>query len=170
VSFVDREAAINTIAGDYLLKGINDATKIAKATGIPRKDVVLYIEEWRNAAHSSDAKARAEELLFDMDRAYDQIIQQLWVEHSCAEGARDAATILKTIAEVIAKRQDVLQKAGLYDDAALGDELAVAEEQMAGIKELLKVVAADFPETRTVIMEGLGRIFKQAVPIPVNSN
>lgn len=167
VTVADREAFINTIAEDYLLKGVNNATKIAKDLGIPRKDVVVYIEEWRAAANTGEAKARAAELLFEMDKSYDQIIRELWNSHASAENAKDEANILKIISEVIAKRQDVLQKAGLYDDAAMGDELALVEEQMQGIKDLLKTVAKNHPEARQEIMEGLGRIFQQPISIPV---
>ena len=164
----DREAFINTIAEDYLLKGVNNATKIAKDLGIPRKDVLVYIEEWRSAANTGEAKARAAELLYEMDKSYDKIINELWITHADADNAKDAAGILKTIAEVVAKRQDVLQKAGLYDDAAIGDELALVEEQMEGIKSLLKTVAKNHPEVRQEIMDGLGRIFKKAESIPVD--
>lgn len=167
LEFADREHYINTIAQDFLLKGRNNPTQIAKELGLKRADVVTYIEEWREAAITGDAKARATELLYEMDKSYDQIIQELWITHAEADSAKDAANILKTISEVIAKRQDVLQRAGLYDDAAIGDELALVEEQMQGIKDLLKSVAKNHPAARQEIMEGLGRIFKQATSLPV---
>lgn len=167
IDFADREHYINTIAESYLLKGINNPTRIAKELGIKRADVLTYIEEWRSAAVSGDAKARASELLHEMDRAYDQLIHEFWVLHAEAEEVKDKNAVLKNISEVIAKRQDVLQKAGLYDDAAIGDELALVEEQMQGIKDLLKQVAKNHPAARQEIMEGLGKIFKQAESMPV---
>jgi hypothetical protein len=160
---MDREFYINKIGGEYLLKGTNDPTKIAKDLGIPRKDVVLYIAEWRKAAKDSDVKERAIELLWEMDKSYDQLINELWIVHAEAIAPRDKNAALKTISEIIAKRQEVLQKAGLYDDAEMGDALALAEEQMEGIKALLKAVASEHPAARQMIMDGLGRIFHQAV-------
>jgi hypothetical protein len=168
IELSERMELVNTIAENYLLKGVNNPTKIAKELGIPRKDVLEYIDEWRKIAQNSEGvKDRAAELLTEMDRGYDQIINELWIAHASAESAKDAAGILKTIADVIAKRQEVLQKAGLYDDANLGDELAIAEEQMDKIKELLKQIATNHPQTRQEIMYGLGVIFKRSESLPV---
>jgi hypothetical protein len=168
ISVIDREQYINTIAEDYLLKGVSNPTKIAKDLGVQRKDVVTMIAEWRAATNTGEVKERAAELLSEMDQSYNKIISELWNSHAGAENAKDEAGILKTIAEVIAKRQEVLQKAGLYDDAAIGDELVMVEEQMNGIKELLKSVARNHPAARKEIQEGLGRIFHQAEPMVIS--
>ena len=47
-----------------------------------------------------------------------------------------------------------------------GDELAVAEEQMEKIKELLKKIATKHPEIRIEIMQGLSEIFNEAPSVP----
>jgi hypothetical protein len=167
VGFHDREHYLNTIAQDYLLKGINNPTRIAKELGIQRKDVLVYVEDIRAAWNNGDAKARATELLAEMDKAYDQLINEFWILHAEAAEVKDKNGILKNISEVIAKRQDVLQKAGLYDDAMIGDELALVEEQMQAIKDLLKSVAKNHPAARAEIMTGLGVIFKEAQSMPV---
>lgn len=159
---------MNTIVENYLLKGITNATRISKELKIPRREVLDHIDAWKQIAQNDEGvKARARELLTEMDMSYNKIIEELWVTHTESGGGKDAAAILKLIAEVIAKRQETLQKAGLYDDAAIGDELALVEEQMEGIKNLLKQVATDFPETRQTIMQGLGAIFKAPIPLPV---
>lgn len=161
---------MNRLGEEYFLKGENNPTKIAKATGIPRKDVVIYQEEWRMImANDKDLHARARETVMELDKQYDQLIREGWIAYEEAASARDKATILKTIGEFIAKRQEVLQKAGLYDDAAMGDELARTEEQMDKIKELLKSVASKHPEVRREIMEGLSQIFDEAVGVPDTS-
>jgi hypothetical protein len=167
ITLADREHYTNTIASEYLLKGINNPTRIAKELGIQRKDVLVYIEDIRAQWNNGEAKTRALELLGEMDKAYDQLINEFWILHAEAAEVKDKNTILKNISEVIAKRQDVMQKAGLYDDAAIGDELALVEEQMEGIKSLLKQVAKDYPAARQDIMEGLGRIFHQSTSVPV---
>lgn len=159
----ERQIIFNVIVEDYILKGENNATKIAKSLGIKRADVVLYQEQWRDIAQNDEGvKARANELLTELDRSYDQIVAGLWNAHSDAVVPKDQAGILKTIAEVIAKRQEVLQKAGLYDDAALGDQMALVEEQAQKIKELLTTVSNNPvcpPELRHQIIDGLGKIF-----------
>lgn len=172
IQLADREHYLNAIAQDYLLKGVNNATRISKELGIPRKEVLDYIDDIRASWNNGDAKERAKELLDEMDKGYDQIIAEFWILHAEAVEVKDKNAILKNISEVIAKRQDVLQKAGLYDDAAIGDELALVEEQMAGIRNLLKKVSEKYgksnPELRKDIMDGLGEIFKQPTSIPVS--
>lgn len=164
----DALAIRNTIVEDYLLKGVDNATKIAKELGIKRAEVLDHIDAWKEFAQNDEGvKARSRELLTEMDKAYNKIIAELWNAHASADSAKDMAAILKTIAEVIAKRQDTLQKAGLYDDALIGDELAEVEEQMDAIKNLLKQVATNHPAARQEIMHGLGVIFKQTQSIPV---
>lgn len=168
IALIEREQYINTIAEDYILKGVDNPTKIAKELGIQRKDAVAMIAEWRAAANNGEVRERAAELLYEMDQSYKQIIKELYNAHAEAENAKDAANILKTIADVIAKRQEVIQRTGLYDDAAIGDELALVEEQMTGIKNLLKTIARNHPAARKEIQEGLGRIFHQAEPMVIS--
>jgi hypothetical protein len=167
VTEFDRNELIDRIGREYLLKGINNPTRIAKELGILRRDVLVYVEDWKAAALNGDAKKRAAELLHEMDIAYDQLIEEYWSLYAEAEEVKDKNGILNNIGVVIAKRQDVLQKAGLYDDAMIGDELALVEEQMQAIKDLLKSVARNHPAARAEIMTGLGVIFKQAESMPV---
>ena len=171
IDYSDRMETINTIADQYLLKGVNNPTKIAKDLGMKRAEVVAYIEEWKAYASNSDGvKERAAELLTEMDLSYDQIIKELWNAHADSTTPRDTATILKTIADVIAKRHEVMKQAGLYDDAALGQNLAVAEEQAQKIGDLLKTISMRYPETRSDIMRGLAEIFGKVDPIPVQED
>lgn len=163
----DRMVLMDRIVSDYILKGVNSATTIAKSLGIPRKHVVLLQEEWKIIASNDEGvKMRARELLTEMDKAYDQVIAGLWDAADEAEDSRAKTGALKAIADVIAKRQETLQKAGLYDDAAVGDEMALVEEQMQQITELLKTIAQKYPEVRMDIMQGLSKIFEKPVGVP----
>ena len=165
----DRMVLMNTIVEEYILKGVNNATTIAKSLGIPRRDVLDIQEEWKLIASNDEGvKMRARELLTEMDRAYDQVIARLWEAVEEAEDSKAKTASLKVIADVISKRQDTLQKAGLYDDATLGDELAMAEEQMDMIKELLKSLAMKHPEIRIEIMQGLSKIFNESPSVPLD--
>ena len=165
----DRMVILNNIVEDYILKGENNPTKIAKALHMQRGDVVIYIEEWKSIAQNDEGiKARASELLTELDRTYDQVIKELWISHASADAVKDQATILKIIADVVSKRHETLQKAGLYDDAALGDHMAVLEQQAEEIKKLLVHIANDYPqypEIRVEIMTGIGKIFGKPVGV-----
>jgi hypothetical protein len=89
------------------------------------------------------------------------------VEQADEDGdVKTKTTTLKAIADVESKRQESLQKAGLYDDAELGDEIAMMQEQADKIKQLLTLVASKYPESKMDILEGLQEIFAQE-PIAV---
>jgi hypothetical protein len=143
---------------EMYLKGTTNATAIAKALDIPRKDVLNHIDEWRRIAANTDAiKDRASEALTAMDKHYDLIIAEMWdIVHGGAD-ERVRATTLKAIADVEAKRQETLQKAGLYDDAGISEELVAMEERVEAIERLLVSVAQKYPETKIFIMEGLSK-------------
>lgn len=166
VGLFEHADQLAVIVDDYILKGQSNPTKIAKETGLPRYEVVQLINEWNAiAANTEWVKERAQQSLKEFDDSYGQVIAQLWETYEEAEAPRDRNAILKNIADVQAKRQDTLQRAGLYDDAALGDQIVALEEQTDRIKALLKKVAKDYPETRTFIMEELGRIFREPVAV-----
>ena len=150
---------------DLFLKGQTNLTRLAKITGFKRTEVQQYLDEWRRVAvNDKDVKERAKESLTEMDEHFSLIIKELWETVEQADNDADLktkTTALKSIADVEAKRQDSLQKAGLYDDAELGDELVRMQEQAEQIKKLLASVAANHPEVKMEILEGLRVIFAQ---------
>lgn len=165
----DRMVQMNQVV-DLMLKGQYDPTKIARQLNMKRAEVQDYIEEWKQiAANDESIKLRAREALTEMDRHYGLIIHRLWETVEQADTAGDVktkTTTLKAIADIEAKRQEALQKAGLYDDASLGDELIMMEERAEQIKRLLTTIATKYPETKMDIMYGLRSIFGQSEPIP----
>src|SRR6478609_90781 len=120
------------VVNEYL-KGELNPTNIAKTTGLKRASVVSYIQMWKEIAQNDkNIKARGREALTEMDRHYSMIIKELWGivnDPSVTLVVKNGA--LKNIAEVEAKRQNVLQQAGLYADSDVADELVAMEEQQA---------------------------------------
>lgn len=150
-----------------LLKGETNPTALARSLHMPRTKVMDYMTAWKDIAHNDeDIKERAKEALTNMDRHYDLIIKEMWdvVENPLVDLKTKAGT-LNQIAGVEAKRQETLQKAGLYDDAGLADELVDTQEKAQKIKELLRDCASKFPETKGFILEGLGEIFHEHIVI-----
>lgn len=145
---------------EVFLKGHTNPTQIAKALSIPRKDVINYITAWREIAkNSTQIKDRAAEALSAMDRHYDMIIKEMWeVVEAPTVDLKTKASTLKQIADVEAKRQETLQKAGLYDDAGVSEKLVEMEEYTDAIKALLISVVKSYPQTKTFIMEGLSNL------------
>lgn len=143
-----------------LLQGNTNPSAIARELNMKRKDVLDYIDEWKRiASNRPDIQARAMEALTAMDRHYDMLNAEFWGIANTEIDNKIRLQALKHIADIEARRQEALQKAGLFDDAGVGDELAVMEARAEAIKELLSEVAKQFPQTRTMIMEGITRIF-----------
>lgn len=145
-----------------------NATAISKELGIPRKQVLEFIEEFKDVAkNSKELQDRALDALHEYDATLNKVIEESWALHKRADDQKIEATMLKTIADVERQRVETLQKAGLYSDSAIGDELADMEEKAQAIKELLKAVAAEYPETRATIQQGLMRIFGQPESVDI---
>ena len=152
---------------NLMLKGETNATQIARQTGLKRALVVEYMTAWKQIAQNDKGvKARAREALTEMDRHYSLIIKEMWgLVEDVETGAVVKSNTLKAIADVEHKRQDALQKAGLYADTGIADELVAMEEKAEAIKVLLQQVAQKWPETMPFIMEGIRRIYDQGVVI-----
>jgi len=162
----DHYDAMNKIVELYIT-GNKNPTAIAKLLDIPRKDVLLYIEEWQGLAQNSKyAKERAEEALTSLDKHYDLIIKEMWtIVNDGTTDSRTKNAVLKNIADIEEKRQSALQKAGLYDDAGLTDELVYAQDRADKMKQALVTVGRENPTLKRRILELLNAIEEETVTI-----
>ena len=149
----------NVVYDDFV-KGNQDYTALAKKHGITRAKAIEMVREVNDYIKQSGAfKEMAKERLGEMDHHYSMLIKAGWeaVEDMKDEGkkADKIPSALKAIADIEAKRQEALQKAGMYDDYEVGDMLAESERKIDAIKELLKSVITKYPETKQMILVGL---------------
>lgn len=149
----------NEVYDDYV-KGNQNYTALAKRHGITRAEAITMIEEVNAYIRASSVfKEKAKERLAEMDHHYSMLIKEGWDAIEEMRGnPRDAskiATTIKAIADIEAKRQDALQKAGMYDDYEIGDMLAESERKIDAIKGLLKEIIAKYPETKNDVLNGL---------------
>jgi hypothetical protein len=151
-------------------------SKIAQETGISRARVKGYVEEWREIYKADgDVQSRAAEALQQFDTQLSLVQKNLWDVDEDAQAVGDLktrATVLKSIADIEAKRQDTFQKAGMYDDLEVGDRLAETQEKADAISKLLIETATKYPEAKTFIQEGLTAIFGRSpmVEMPMVRN
>ena len=115
-------------------------TAISRQLGIKRVDVMKHIQEWRDSTVGMDImKDRVEELIATTDAHYSVLIGKLYeivaeVDTEAGDYKARAAFLsqklsaLKAIADLEAKRIDLMQKSGMLEAADLGDELAEMEE------------------------------------------
>lgn len=119
---------------------------IAKKLGIRKVDVDAHIEEWKKTAVGMKLmEERVEDLLASMDEHYGTLIQKLHeiideVDEDQGDPKTRAAFLsqkanaIKSIADLHAKRIDILQKSGLTD---IGDDLARMEEEFELVMTIL---------------------------------
>jgi DNA-directed RNA polymerase specialized sigma subunit len=145
---------------EAMLKGETNPTTLARELGMTRKEVLNFMDEWRSiAANNPDIQARAREAMTAMDKHFDLIIKEMWAIVNGPADDKTRATVLKNIADVESKRQESLQKAGLYDDNSMAEEIAEMERKSEAIHLMFQEVAQKYPQTRAFIQERLSRIF-----------
>lgn len=158
------EEMLSTIVERYILQGVVDPSKIAKAMGIKRGEAVMYIEEWRSIAQNSQQlQERSRELLTELDRGYDKAINEWWnIINDSETPVHVRNSALKNYTEALTTRQGILEKAGLYDSMEEREEIQRTQAIADEIRQLLQDVTAKYPETKTFILKELGRIFGRA--------
>ncbi|UUG69416.1 hypothetical protein SEA_SHAM_81 [Streptomyces phage Sham] len=170
IELLDRYEQINKVAQMYI-KGTTNPTTISKELGIKRAEAISLIEEWREIARGNDdIREQAAEALQAGIQHYSMIVERFWETVEQADVAADYKTknaVLKNIADVEAKKIDMLQKAGLYDDAAMGDEIAEMEEKQAILISILKEVTANCDHCKLEVARRLSKVTGKAEPVNV---
>ena len=154
---------VNSVAAEYL-KGKNE-TEISKELDIPRARVIQYLSEWRTTASNSQAvRARAREALSGADIHYTKLIKEAYGVIDDANSANEVGdlnrnqtlahriTALKMVADLEARRIDMLQKAGLLENQELADKLVEQERQQEEIMRIIKEVIGSCPVCKPKVL------------------
>ena len=151
---------INLVASEYL-KGIDTAI-IAQQLDMPRTRVMSLLNDWRKMAANNEAiHARAREALVGADQHYSGLIKKAYEVIDSADvnnnlGAKTNA--IKLIADIEAKRLDMLHRAGLLDNKEVAEELADMERKHEVLINILKDIASNYPEIRNEILRRLSEV------------
>ena len=155
---------------EELLKG-STATQIATITGIQRKEVLELIDDWKDVVHNdSNIRDRAREAISGADQHYAMLIKEAWktVEDADTSGQLGIKSgALKLIADIEAKRIDMLQKAGLLENKELAEEMMEIEKRQEVLVGILRDVATTNPEVRDLIMKRLSSVAKEGEVITI---
>lgn len=136
------------------LKG-HSALKIARDMGIKVVEVTHNIEQWREIVRADmDSRDAARDHLNEMVQRFEGLIAVLSKnlddlrEYDYESSSKTASkfeaisgqinTTVRNIADLDAKRVDLLQKAGLLDNAELGNELAEREAREEALINILR--------------------------------
>jgi hypothetical protein len=151
---------VNKVASEYL-KG-SDSAQISKELAIPRVRVNALLNDWRQMASSNEAiHARAREALAGADQHYSSLISKAYEVIDSADQSANLnakTTAIKLIADIEAKRLDMLHRAGLLDNKEVADQLVEMERKHEILISILKDIASKHPNIRDEILKRLSEV------------
>lgn len=157
---LDHLDQINLVVSEYL-KG-DDPTQISKTLGMTRMRVVGYLNEWRGLISNNEAiRARAKEALASADQHYSRLIGKAYEVIDSADQRDNLSAktnAIKLIADMEAKRIDMLQKSGMLENKELAEELAENERKQEVLENILKEVVADCAHCKTEVLRRLASV------------
>jgi len=166
---------VNDVVAEYL-KGTNE-TDISKQLDIPRTRVVKYLTEWRGLISNNQAiRGRAHEALASADVHYSKLINKAYevidaTDTMTGTGSLNTKTsAIKMIADMEAKRIDMLQKSGMLDNKELADELEETERKQEVLEGILKEVVSDCNHCKTQVMKRLATVADPNEAVVVDYN
>lgn len=162
---------VNAVASEYL-KG-TDTAEIARSLDIPRTRVMALLNDWRTMAANNEAiHARAREALAGADQHFSGLISKAYEVIDSADQSANLnakTTAIKLIADIEAKRLDMLHRAGLLDNKEIAEELTNMERKHEVLINILKDVASKHPEIRNEIMTRLAEVSRSSEAVIIDN-
>jgi hypothetical protein len=153
---------------EKLLQG-HSPTQIATLTGFQRKEVVEFIDEWKDIVHNDTAiRDRAKEAISGADQHYAMLIKEAWktVEDADTQGQLSVKSgALKLIADIETKRIGMLQSVGVLENNELASQVAEAERKQDVLVSILKEVTSTCPKCKMEVAKRLSQITGIVEPI-----
>lgn len=144
-----------------LLKG-NSATQISTITGYSRKEVLEFIDEWKDVVHNdNNIRDRAREAISGADEHYAMLIKEAWktVEDADTAGQLSVkAGALKLIADIETKRITMLQSVGVLENTQIASQIAETERKQEVLVGILKEVTSTCPKCKLDVAKRLSQI------------
>ena len=156
---------------EELLKGSTPAS-IARTLDLTRVQVDNHIKNWKEFVQDNNAiKARAKEALAGADEHYSMLIKEAWrtLEQADTQDALPVKTqALKLIADIEAKRIDMLNKAGVLENNDLTDQILESERKQEILVNILKEVTADCDHCKWEVAKRLSSVTGQVEAVVVD--
>ena len=155
---------------EELLKG-NSPTQIVRSLGLTRVQVDNYIEAWKGFVHDNNAiRERAKEALAGADEHYNMLIKEAWAVVEEAGVAGELSTknaSIKLIADIEAKRIDMLNKAGVLENNSMADEILESERKQELLVSILRDVTSSCDNCKWEVAKRLQEITGQVESVIV---
>jgi hypothetical protein len=156
---------------EELLKG-NTPAAIARNLELTRVQVDNHIQTWKELVQDNTAvKARAKEALAGADEHYSMLIKEAWrtVEQADVQDALNVkAQSLKLIADIEAKRIDMLNKAGVLENDSMADQILESERKQEILIGILRDVTSSCDHCKWEVSKRLSQVTGQVEAVIVN--
>lgn len=155
---------------EELLKG-NSPAQIVRSLGLTRVQVDNYIDAWKGFVHDNNAiKERAKEALAGADEHYSMLIKEAWnvvEEAGVAAELNTKNSALKLIADIEAKRIDMLNKAGVLESNSMADEILESERKQEILINILRDVTSNCEHCKWEVAKRLSEVTGQVEAVVV---
>ena len=156
---------------EELLKGSSSA-QIARTLDLTRVQVDNHIKTWKELVQDNSAiKARAKEALAGADEHYSLLIKEAWrtLEQADMQDALPVKTqALKLIADIEAKRIDMLNKAGVLENDSMAEEILESERKQEILVSILRDVTSSCEHCKWEVSKRLSQVTGQVEAVVVN--
>jgi hypothetical protein len=156
---------------EELLKG-NSPAQIVRSLGLTRVQVDNYIDTWKSFVHDNTAiRERAKEALAGADEHYNMLIKEAWSVVEAAGMSEELNTknaSLKLIADIEAKRIDMLNKAGVLEDNSMADQILESERKQDILVSILRDVTSSCEHCKWEVSKRLSQVTGQIEAVVIN--
>jgi len=156
---------------EELLKGSTPAS-IARTLDLTRVQVDSHIQTWKELVQDNSAiKARAREALAGADEHYNMLIKEAWrtVEQADMQDALNVkAQSLKLIADIEAKRIDMLNKAGVLENNDMADQILESERKQEVLISILRDVTSSCEHCKWEVSRRLSEVTGQVEAVVIS--
>lgn len=150
----------NKIVSMYV-KG-STLNEIQRMTGLTRAQVDHHLAEFKNYASQDKAiRTRAKGIVLELDTHYGMIISDAYdsiEELKLKDDPKSVLSGLKIVADIEAKRMELLSKAGLLAENTIGDQIAESERKQEVLVGILRGIAKKHPEIAREIGQELSKV------------
>jgi len=156
---------------EELLKGSTPA-QIARTLELTRVQVDNHIKTWKEFVQDNAAiKARAKEALAGADEHYSMLIKEAWSvvnEAGVASELNTKNAALKLIADIEAKRIDMLNKAGVLENNSMAEEILESERKQEILVDILRDVTSSCEHCKWEVSKRLSQVTGQVEAVVIN--
>jgi hypothetical protein len=153
-----------------LLKG-NTPAQISRSLELTRVQVESHIKTWKEMTRDNTViRDRAKEALAGADEHYNMLIKEAWKSVEDADAAGELGnknTALKLIADIEAKRIDMLNKAGVLEDTSMADQILQSEKKQEILVSILRDVTSSCDKCKWEVASRLKEVTGQVEAVDV---